>query len=274
MDAWCANHKPPLRASRWAWVKEGDNFVVLSDILGDEDQLGDWTFQSKPSREGIYCVQMGFQNERYSLREISCRWLCNQAKGAQSAHSGVMEQATDARVAIFLSSTPRIHPLKSTAETRSKSDCKGGAVIRALTEETRHTIESKMTVSVKIAATDGGAKRNTLFVVSKRCSREIAVGRIYNGISQLVSLIRTEAFFCAGVSLRSYHAGRMQATLPGVRNGSISGCHLQPRCSPEVFGSAWNNTCQSGLTDERTRSSFYMSASVVDSARSEALARK
>ena len=91
-------------------VKEGDNFVVLSDILGDEDHLGDMDFKVAGSRDGISALQMDIKIEGIT-KEIM-QVALNQAKGARLHILGVMEQAINAPRGDISEFAPRIHTIK------------------------------------------------------------------------------------------------------------------------------------------------------------------
>ncbi|XNM45517.1 hypothetical protein ACLK15_18330 [Escherichia coli] len=98
-------------------VKEGDNYVVLSDILGDEDHLGDMDFKVAGSRDGISALQMDIKIEGIT-KEIM-QVALNQAKGARLHILGVMEQAINAPRGDISASHRVSIPSRST-RTRSK----------------------------------------------------------------------------------------------------------------------------------------------------------
>lgn len=91
-------------------VKEGDNFVVLSDILGDEDHLGDMDFKVAGSRDGVTALQMDIKIEGIT-REIM-QVALNQAKGARLHILGVMEQAISTPRGDISEFAPRIYTMK------------------------------------------------------------------------------------------------------------------------------------------------------------------
>ena len=99
-------------------VKEADNFVVLSDILGDEDHLGDMDFKVAGSRDGITALQMDIKIEGIT-REIM-QVALNQAKGARLHILGVMEQAISTRAAISPNSH-RVFILSASTRIKSKT---------------------------------------------------------------------------------------------------------------------------------------------------------
>ena len=159
-------------------VKEDENFVVLSDILGDEDHLGDMDFKVAGSREGITALQMDIKIEGIT-REIM-QVALNQAKGARLHILGVMEQAINAPRGDISEFAPRIHTIKINPEKIKDVIGKGGSVIRALTDETGTTIEIEDDGTVKIAATDNEKAKHAIRRIEE-ITAEIEVGRIYQG---------------------------------------------------------------------------------------------
>ena len=174
-------------------VKEGENFVVLSDILGDEDHLGDMDFKVAGSREGITALQMDIKIEGIT-REIM-QVALNQAKGARLHILGVMEQAINAPRGDISEFAPRIHTIKINPDKIKDVIGKGGSVIRALTEETGTTIEIEDDGTVKIAATDGDKAKFAIRRIEE-ITAEIEVGRIYNG--KVTRIVDFGAFVAIG----------------------------------------------------------------------------
>lgn len=99
-------------------VKEGDNFVVLSDILGDEDHLGDMDFKVAGSRDGISALQMDIKIEGIT-KEIM-QVALNRAKGARLHITGVMEQAINAPRGVSLNSHRVSTPSRSTRQDQRR----------------------------------------------------------------------------------------------------------------------------------------------------------
>jgi len=174
-------------------VKEGDNFVVLSDILGDEDHLGDMDFKVAGSRDGISALQMDIKIEGIT-KEIM-QVALNQAKGARLHILGVMEQAINAPRGDISEFAPRIHTIKINPDKIKDVIGKGGSVIRALTEETGTTIEIEDDGTVKIAATDGDKAQYAIRRIEE-ITAEIEVGRIYNG--KVTRIVDFGAFVAIG----------------------------------------------------------------------------
>ncbi|TCL06420.1 polyribonucleotide nucleotidyltransferase [Sodalis ligni] len=174
-------------------VKEGDSFVVLSDILGDEDHLGDMDFKVAGSREGVTALQMDIKIEGIT-REIM-QVALNQAKGARLHILGVMEQAISTPRGDISQFAPRIHTIKINPDKIKDVIGKGGSVIRALTEETGTTIEIEDDGTVKVAATDGEKARHAIRRIEE-ITAEIEVGRVYNG--KVTRIVDFGAFVAIG----------------------------------------------------------------------------
>lgn len=174
-------------------VKEGDNFVVLSDILGDEDHLGDMDFKVAGSREGVTALQMDIKIEGIT-REIM-QVALNQAKGARMHILGVMERAISSPRSDISDFAPRIHTIKISPDKIKDVIGKGGSVIRALTEETGTTIEIEDDGTVKVAATDSDKARHAIRRIEE-ITAEIEVGRIYNG--KVTRIVDFGAFVAIG----------------------------------------------------------------------------
>ncbi|WP_417568658.1 polyribonucleotide nucleotidyltransferase [Photobacterium damselae] len=159
-------------------VKEGDDFVVLSDILGDEDHLGDMDFKVAGTDDGITALQMDIKIEGIT-KEIM-QIALNQAKGARMHILSVMDNAINAPREDISEFAPRIHTMKINPEKIKDVIGKGGAVIRALTEETGTTIEIEDDGTVKIAATDGLQAKEAIRRIEE-ITADVEVGRIYTG---------------------------------------------------------------------------------------------
>ncbi|VFP86401.1 polyribonucleotide nucleotidyltransferase [Candidatus Erwinia haradaeae] len=159
-------------------VKDDMNFVVLSDILGDEDYLGDMDFKVAGSREGITALQMDIKIEGIT-REIMKVALA-QAKGARLHILSVMDQALSKPRDNLSQFAPRMHTIQISIDKIKDLIGKGGSVIRALTEETGTSIEIKDDGAIKIAANNDDKAKYAIRRIEE-ITAEIIVGRIYNG---------------------------------------------------------------------------------------------
>ncbi|MDP0375948.1 polyribonucleotide nucleotidyltransferase [Glaesserella parasuis] len=159
-------------------VKEEEKFVVLSDILGDEDHLGDMDFKVAGTREGVTALQMDIKIE--GITPEIMRIALNQAKGARMHILGVMEQAIPAPRSEISDFAPRIHTMKIDPKKIKDVIGKGGATIRALTEETGTSIDIDDDGTVKIAATDNSAAKRVMERIEEIVA-EVEVNAIYRG---------------------------------------------------------------------------------------------
>jgi len=172
----------PLKASvagiAMGLVKEGEEFVVLSDILGDEDHLGDMDFKVAGTEEGITALQMDIKIEGIT-KEIM-QIALNQAKAARLHILSVMDKAISKGREDISEFAPRIHTLKINTDKIRDVIGKGGATIRALCEETGTTIEIEDDGTVKIAATSGEQAEDAINRI-KALTAEVEVNTIYEG---------------------------------------------------------------------------------------------
>ena len=183
----------PIKASvagiAMGLVKEGDSHVVLSDILGDEDHLGDMDFKVAGTNEGITALQMDIKIE--GITKDIMQTALNQAKGARIHILKTMDEAINGARDDISEFAPRIHTMKINSDKIRDVIGKGGATIRQLTEETGTTIEIEDDGTVKIAATDGVQAQDAIDRI-KAITAEIEVGSIYKG--KVVRIVDFGAF--------------------------------------------------------------------------------
>ena len=170
-------------------VKEGDDFVVLSDILGDEDHLGDMDFKVAGTRDGITALQMDIKIEGITkdIMDIALQ----QAYGARVHILNVMDQAIGSHRGDISEHAPRITTIKINPEKIRDVIGKGGATIRALTEETGTTIELDDDGIVKIASSNNEATKEAIRRIEE-ITAEVEVGTVYNG--KVVRIVDFGAF--------------------------------------------------------------------------------
>ena len=172
----------PLKASvagiAMGLVKEGEEFVVLSDILGDEDHLGDMDFKVAGTNNGITALQMDIKIEGIT-REIM-QIALNQAKAARLHILETMDSAISKGREEISQFAPRIHTIKIATDKIRDVIGKGGATIRGLCEVTGTTIEIEDDGTVKIAATSGEQAEDAINRI-KALTAEVEVGTIYEG---------------------------------------------------------------------------------------------
>ena len=159
-------------------IKEGNRFAVLTDILGDEDHLGDMDFKVAGSTSGITALQMDIKIQGIT-KEIMQVALA-QAKEARLHILGKMVDAMGEAKTEVSQFAPRLYSMKINPEKIRDVIGKGGATIRALTEETGCTIDISEDGTITIASTDADKAE-----VAKRRITEITaeaeVGKVYEG---------------------------------------------------------------------------------------------
>ncbi|MBI1396014.1 MAG: polyribonucleotide nucleotidyltransferase [Betaproteobacteria bacterium] len=159
-------------------IKEGNRFAVLSDILGDEDHLGDMDFKVAGTENGVTALQMDIKIQGITKEIMHVALL--QAREGRMHILDHMKRALDAPRSELSTFAPRMIVMKIKPEKIRDVIGKGGAVIRAITEETGTTIDIQDDGSVTIAcvSAEGGeaAKRRI-----EEITAEVEVGRIYDG---------------------------------------------------------------------------------------------
>ena len=159
-------------------IKDGNRFAVLTDILGDEDHLGDMDFKVAGTTNGITALQMDIKIQGIT-KEIMQVALA-QAKEARIHILGKMQEAMGEAKTEVSSFAPKLYTMKINPEKIRDVIGKGGAVIRALTEETGCQINISEDGTITIAATDGPkaeeAKRRI-----EQITAEVEIGKIYEG---------------------------------------------------------------------------------------------
>ncbi len=159
-------------------IKDGNRFAVLTDILGDEDHLGDMDFKVAGTEAGITALQMDIKIQGITKEILHAALI--QAKEGRLHILGIMKQALPTTREDISEHAPRIIKIKINPEKIRDVIGKGGAVIRALTEETGTTIDiaDDGTVMIACISAEGGE------LARKRIediTAEVEVGRIYDG---------------------------------------------------------------------------------------------
>ncbi|QJC37410.1 polyribonucleotide nucleotidyltransferase [Enterobacteriaceae endosymbiont of Donacia thalassina] len=174
-------------------IKEKNNFIVLSDILGDEDHLGDMDFKVAGTKKGITALQMDMKIEGITYKIIKLALF--QARLARLHILKVMKQAIPIPKKNISEFAPRIHTIKINPEKIKDMIGKGGSVIRALTEETDTIIEIEDSGIVKIAAKNNEKIKFAIRRIEE-ITADIIVGQIYNG--KVVRIVDFGAFISIG----------------------------------------------------------------------------
>lgn len=159
-------------------IKEGNRFAVLSDILGDEDHLGDMDFKVAGTENGITALQMDIKIQGITKEILHAALV--QAREGRIHILAIMKEALPARREDISEHAPRIIKIRINPEKIRDVIGKGGAVIRALTEETGTTIDITDDGNVMIAcvnAEGGELARKRI----EDITAEVEVGRVYDG---------------------------------------------------------------------------------------------
>jgi polyribonucleotide nucleotidyltransferase len=159
-------------------VKEGNNFKVLTDILGDEDHLGDMDFKVAGTRDGVTALQMDIKINGIT-KEIMQVALA-QAKEGRLHILDEMDKVLSKPKPGMSEWAPTIITIKIDPEKIREVIGKGGAVIRAITEETGATIDIENDGTVKIASVNGAQGREAQRRI-ELITAEVEVGRVYEG---------------------------------------------------------------------------------------------
>ena len=159
-------------------IKDGNRFAVLTDILGDEDHLGDMDFKVAGTTSGITALQMDIKIQGIT-KEIMQVALA-QAQEARLHILGKMQEAMGEAKTEVSQFAPRLYTMKINPEKIRDVIGKGGATIRALTEETGCTIDIGEDGTITIASTDADKAAHAKKRIEE-ITAEVEVGKIYEG---------------------------------------------------------------------------------------------
>jgi polyribonucleotide nucleotidyltransferase len=170
--------KAPVAGVAMGLVLEGGRFKVLTDILGDEDHLGDMDFKVAGTKDGVTALQMDIKVEGVTPEIM--RVALDQAREGRLHILGEMNRVLNAPRAQMSEWAPSIITLKIDPEKIRDVIGKGGAVIRQITEETGTTIDIESDGTVKIASVNGTAGREAQRRI-ELITADVEVGRVYEG---------------------------------------------------------------------------------------------
>ena len=170
--------KAPVAGVAMGLIKDESRFAVLTDILGDEDHLGDMDFKVAGTPEGVTALQMDIKIEGIN-REIM-KVALDQAREARLHILGIMNQAIAEPRKELSEYAPRIISFKINPDKIRDVIGKGGATIRALCEETGTTIDIQDDGTVNIAATQGADAQEARRRI-EQLTADVEVGMIYEG---------------------------------------------------------------------------------------------
>ncbi|HEY7987126.1 MAG TPA: polyribonucleotide nucleotidyltransferase [Methylophilaceae bacterium] len=164
-------------------IKEGNRFAVLTDILGDEDHLGDMDFKVAGTENGITALQMDIKITGITAEIMKVALA--QAQEGRMHILGLMKSSMDHSREELSAFAPRIITVKINPEKIRDVIGKGGAVIRALTEETGTTIDIEDDGTIKIGCINAEAgeeaKKRIMAITA-----EVEVGQVYEGAVQRI----------------------------------------------------------------------------------------
>ncbi|MDH5471472.1 MAG: polyribonucleotide nucleotidyltransferase [Gammaproteobacteria bacterium] len=170
--------KAPVAGIAMGLVKEGDKYAVLSDILGDEDHLGDMDFKVAGTANGVNALQMDIKITGIT-KEIMEKAL-EQAKGGRMFILGEMNKVISEPSTEMSHYAPRYLKMKIHPDKIRDVIGKGGAVIRSITEETGVSIDIDDDGNVKIASNDFSAAEDAKNRI-EQITAEAEVGKVYDG---------------------------------------------------------------------------------------------
>ena len=181
--------KAPVAGIAMGLIKEGDRYAILSDIMGDEDHLGDMDFKVAGSQEGVTALQMDIKID--GITPEIMRIALDQAKEGRLHILAKMAEALSAPRNEMSDYAPRIISFTIDPSKIREVIGKGGATIRAITEETGASIDITDDGLVKVASVDrqaGAEARRRIEAITA----EVEVGKIYEG--KVVRLMDFGAF--------------------------------------------------------------------------------
>ena len=181
--------KAPVAGIAMGLIKEGERFAVLSDIMGDEDHLGDMDFKVAGSEAGITALQMDIKIDGITAEIM--KTALEQAKQGRLHILGEMNKALSSTREEMSDFAPRIISFKIDPSKIREVIGKGGATIRGITEQTGASIDLTDDGVVKIASVDKAAGEEARRLIEE-ITEEVEVGKIYEG--RVVRLMDFGAF--------------------------------------------------------------------------------
>jgi len=179
----------PVAGIAMGLIKEGDNFAVLSDIMGDEDHLGDMDFKVAGSVDGITALQMDIKIDGITAEIM--KTALDQAKHGRLHILGEMNKALSTTREEMSDFAPRIITFKIDPAKIREVIGKGGATIRSITEQTGASVDLTDDGIVKVASVDKAAGEEARRLIEE-ITAEVEVGKTYEG--KVVRLMDFGAF--------------------------------------------------------------------------------
>ena len=181
--------KAPVAGIAMGLIKEGDKFAVLSDILGDEDHLGDMDFKVAGSENGVTALQMDIKIDGITAEIMKV--ALEQAKQGRLHILGEMNKALSSTRSEMSDFAPRIITFKIDPAKIREVIGKGGVTIRAITEQTGASIDLTDDGVVNVASVDRAAGEEARRMIEE-ITAEVEVGKVYEG--KVVRLMDFGAF--------------------------------------------------------------------------------
>ncbi len=179
----------PVAGIAMGLIKEGERFAVLSDIMGDEDHLGDMDFKVAGSADGVTALQMDIKIDGITAEIMQVALA--QAKQGRLHILGEMNKALSATRGQMSDFAPRIITFKIDPAKIREVIGKGGATIRGITEQTGASVDLTDDGIVKIASVDKAAGEEARRIIEE-ITAEVEVGKVYEG--KVVRLMDFGAF--------------------------------------------------------------------------------
>jgi len=170
--------KAPVAGIAMGLIKEGDAFAVLSDIVGDEDHLGDMDFKVAGSEKGITALQMDIKIDGITSEIMNV--ALGQAKAGRLHILGEMNKALSTTREEMSDFAPRIITFKIDPSKIREVIGKGGATIRGITEQTGATVDLTDEGVVNVASVDKAAGEAARKIIEE-ITADVEVGKIYEG---------------------------------------------------------------------------------------------
>ncbi len=170
--------KSPVAGIAMGLIKEGDSFAVLSDIMGDEDHLGDMDFKVAGSVDGITALQMDIKIDGITAEIM--KTALEQAKQGRLHILGEMNKALSSTRGQMSDFAPRIITFKIDPSKIREVIGKGGATIRGITEITGASVDLTDDGIVKVASVDKAAGEEARRLIEE-ITAEVEVGKVYEG---------------------------------------------------------------------------------------------
>lgn len=179
----------PVSGIAMGLIKEGDSFAVLTDILGDEDHLGDMDFKVAGTAKGVTALQMDIKID--GITEEIMRVALEKAHVGRNHILQIMNESIAKPRQDLADNAPRYTIMKIAKDKIGDVIGKGGAVIKKLQEDTQTVVEIMEDGTVKIAATNGDDAMECRRIIEE-ITMDVEVGKVYHG--KVIKVVEFGAF--------------------------------------------------------------------------------